>query len=244
MAKRKNSVETPVEVVPGPAVEVVETAPESEPVVEPIVEEPTVEAKPDSEPIAEEPVMVEPKAEESTPTPVEVTQLGYNEVTALLNDSKTSLVGKLEAIAANGIPELKTVAGKLLDYERELGASVPSKGGEFAIGKAYDLNLILTAVANTVDKNKFKVKQDIITLAFIAFKDSAFSVLKLLAFDYLWKFGDKQLATYQNLTTVLTMLSDKSVRNENKSKVDINKLVDGTTLTDHARENLVSYYEL
>lgn len=219
---------------------------EIQPVAEPEVQpEPETVVDPEVQPeVKPEPEEIQP---ESKPEPVAVqaeTPLGYIEVSELLKNGNISLVKKLKIISEKSISEIKTVASKLLDFENDLGKNAINRSGSYNISKCYDLMLTLVSVVNTVDRNKFKVKQDIVTLAFIAFKDSSMDPLKLLAFDYLWKYGDKQLTTYQNLTTVMSMLSDKSVREVNKKKVDINNIIKGTILSEQAKTNLVSYYEL
>lgn len=269
MSRKKRSetnVSTPIEEVPVVETEqpeVVENADETVVTVDTVEETPSVtEAKQeeevvetpvvDEEPIVEETPAVDTTTEEEqeeTPAvtveaPVAEQPLGYPEVASLLKDGNMDMVTKLRTISTKAVAEIKTVASKLLDYEAELGNGSVSRGGEYAISKCYDLSLTLTSVANTKDRNKFKVKQDIITLAFLAFKDSSMGQLKLLAYDYLWSFGDKQLTTYQNLTTTIATLSDKSTREVNKGKIDVTKMVKGTLLTEQAKTNLVSYYEL
>lgn len=214
--------------------EVPEVEPEVEPEVtvpEPEVQEPEV---PEVEPV------VEPEPE----VPVAETPLTYTEVNELLKNGSTSILSKLKLIANKANPELRTIASKLLDFEAVLGEGSINHGGDYIVSKCYDLNLILMSVVNTPDKNKFKTKQDILTLAFVAFKDSSMRQLKLLAYDYLWKFGTKELATYQNLVVLMTELSDLSTRENVKGKFSINKIMLNTTLSEHARNNLVSYYQL
>ena len=212
-------------------------------VPEPVDEEPKAE-EPEAEESVEEPKVEEPVEEPEAELPEAENKLGYPEVAELLTNPSTSILDKLVVISNKAIPELRTVASKLLDYEKEFGTDAVSKGGDYAISKSYDLSLILVSAANSTDASKFKVKFDIINAAFLIFAKSSMSELKLHSYDYLWKHGDKQLTTYQNLVTMITMLASKATRDDNKGKISINSVVKGTTLTDDAKSNLSNYYEL
>ena len=109
----------------------------------------------------------------------------------------------------------------------------------------YDLyNTIKQAVSDT-NPEVFRIKFNIINLAFIAFKNEAFNEFKLHRFDYEWKWGKESLTTYQYLVTAISILADKSTREQEIGKGILDRALDkdAISLNDVAIQNIVKYYK-
>ena len=158
--------------------------------------------------------------------------------------SKISFKEKIEAISKSDSVQYRSLANKLLSYNDKMFGTMAVKPSSGAANN-YDLyNTIKQAVSDT-NPEVFRVKFNIINLAFIAFKNEAFNEFKLHRFDYEWKWGKESLTTYQYLVTAISILADKSTREQEIGKGILDRALDkdAISLNDVAIQNIVKYYK-
>lgn len=158
--------------------------------------------------------------------------------------SKISFKEKIEAISKSESVQYRSLANKLLSYNDKMFGTMAVKPSSGAANN-YDLyNTIKQAVSDT-NPEVFRIKFNIINLAFIAFKNEAFNEFKLHRFDYEWKWGKESLTTYQYLVTAISILADKSTREQEISKGILDRALDkdAISLNDVAIQNIVKYYK-
>lgn len=158
--------------------------------------------------------------------------------------SKISFKEKIEAISKSDSVQYRSLANKLLSYNDKMFGTMAVKPSSGAANN-YDLyNTIKQAVSDT-NPEVFRIKFNIINLAFIAFKNEAFNEFKLHRFDYEWKWGKESLTTYQYLVTAISILADKSTREQEIGKGILDRALDkdAISLNDVAIQNIVKYYK-
>lgn len=158
--------------------------------------------------------------------------------------SKISFKEKIEAISKSDSVQYRSLANKLLSYNDKMFGTMAVKPSSGAANN-YDLyNTIKQAVSDT-NPEVFRIKFNIINLAFIAFKNEAFNEFKLHRFDYEWKWGKESLTTYQYLVTAISILADKSTREQEIGKGILDRALDkdDISLNDVAIQNIVKYYK-
>jgi len=163
-------------------------------------------------------------------------------VAKLLVAQDKSFIEKLTIISKRAIPMYSSLAAKLISYEETMGKGIvdPSLGSS----KQYDLYNTIKTVLSEQDSYAFKVKFDIINIAYIAFSKGAFSDVKLFRFSELWKWGETSLEEYQNLNIILTQLSNIADRANNINKIDMVTALEGSSVSFSpvAVSNIKKYY--
>ncbi len=209
-----------------------------EPVTTP---EPVVAAEPTVTP---EPVQA-PAAVPANTAP-EKQPMTLNEIDKLLTDNKLSVDEKFATILADGPLEFKTLISKLIAYNADMGRGTPMLPEKICAGRNYDLYTTLVGVVNTDMYMLFRVKFDIINMAFNHYSKDAFHEVRLHRFDNLWTQGAERLKTYQALVTSIALLADKAARKDNIKKINFKHAFskNKTVLGDKAISNLIKYYTM
>jgi len=222
------ATETKIEVIPDAEPEVT-TEVEQKPEVTTEVEqkpEVTTEVIPKSE--VEKDVTIEDVLGKLTVVDVLASNLSYED--------------KLNKIIESDETAYKMLASKLLGYQQVMSnRTIDPKLGA---SKQYDLYNTIVGALQTNDYGVFKIKMNIINLAFNAFKDSAYRDMFLFRFDEQWKWGAKELVTFQHLITVITTLADLATRKNNIKKIDMVKALDADEikLSEDAKAHIQKYY--
>ena len=166
-----------------------------------------------------------------------------DEIKVILIAEDLSGVEKLNKIAKGAMLKFGTIASKLLGYNEHMYKN-PGLTPATGVGKQYDLLNTLKAVLNTEDYNDFKVKFDIVNMAFRDLKKEAYNETHLYRYDQQWKWSKKDLVTLQHLLMLLIELSNGKTRAENKKKLDLNLALskDEVNLSDTAISNIKKYY--
>jgi len=153
---------------------------------------------------------------------------------------------KLAAIGADALPVVSVLTRSLLGFAEEFAPDEPEQSPTYVLGKLYNLYNTLQAAINTEDNGEFNIKMDIINLVFRANygHNEAFHPTLLLRYDYLWTWGDVTLKTHQVLCTLICALADRSTREVEIEKVNINNSYarDGLALSQDKIERLIRYY--
>jgi len=177
---------------------------------------------------------------ETIPTPVSPSVVSVKAIIA--SDDKT-IIEKLEAIMACGIPVYQLLAGNLHNYIKRMDGTEVVSNTE---GAALNHSLYTTIVnaADTEDKSTFKTLFDIINLTFAHHKEGVFSLESLMRFDQDWKYGAEKLLGFRYIATLIHHLSDITTRKDNLNSISIDAAVKpertgfGKTLID----NIKHYY--
>lgn len=159
--------------------------------------------------------------------------------------SSESIKDKLKAITEleNDLT-YKSLVNKLLSYNNKMFGTMAIKPKDGAAAN-YDLFNLIKQVVSDNDFNTFKIKFNIINLMFLGYDKEAFSEQKLHRFDYEWKWGKESLTTYQHLITMISMLANKSTREQHISKGILNRALnkDVIGLSETAIQNIIKYYQ-
>lgn len=211
---------------------------------------PTTEAPMETPTVPEVPETQNPD-QTATPTPEQPVQTStvdsvmvQNDVASLLGKTDISFKEKLETIAKKAVGSLSVLASKLINYEKEMSKYIHDE--KIGASNHYDLYHSILNAINTVDYADFKVKFDIINTAFLAHKDSSFKETMLHRFDMHWKWGKKELTTFQHLALLINYMCDLSKRADNLKIIDVNKALSqqDTVLTETAIANIKKYYQI
>jgi len=153
---------------------------------------------------------------------------------------------KLAAIGADAIPVVSVLTRSLLGFAEEFAPGKPEQSPTYVLGKLYNLYNTLQAAVNTEDNDEFNIKMDIINLVFRANygHNEAFHPTLLLRYDYLWAWGDVTLKTHQVLCTLICALADRSTREVEIKKINIDNSYarDGLSISQDKFERLIRYY--
>lgn len=171
---------------------------------------------------------------------------GPEQVAAVLKNGNLTFVEKITEIASFATGEISGIANQLLSYATNMAKARGIVDPQTGVGHNYSLYMLLKSVVDTKDYNEFKVKFDIVNLAFMAFKDDAYDDVRLVRFDANWLWGNVSLTTYIFLVRAIYELANIEDRARNKKTIDINRLFDTnvTSFTAEAKENVIRYYGL
>ena len=220
-----------------------------------VVEQPQVqeEVVVVQEPVADTPKVpvketVTPKQPVKEPKPVSSSSGEIktpDDINAILEDGSLDIEAKLKKIATSGAP-IARFAEVMMDYNRKLGNDAPTPEPKTIAAANYNLYTRLAKVCKTEDYEDFRIFFDVVNHIFYHYRKDAFDMYKLTRYDNLWTWGDKQLKTYINLTSLICALCDKSNRKSASVSVSLNKVLDldTTAFTETMVNNIRKYYDL
>lgn len=165
---------------------------------------------------------------------------------AILTDPKTTVLEKLNKFA-NDVGEYGVFVNNLINYNTDMDPNAESTlSDEKGAAKNYNLYIQLKDAVETEDYLSFKVKFDIINMAYTVFSKQAFDEFALFRYDQAWssKWGEESLTTFQNLNTVICTLCNIKTRAASLSGLDLDKALDHTVLeiTELGINNIKKYY--
>ena len=165
------------------------------------------------------------------------------QVQEILTNRTTTLKDKLYAISKLST-QCGELAKKLIDYEEKMGNNV--KDIDVKIGASNNVSLYNTInkVIHTAGGLEFNQKFQIVNIAFLVFKDSAYSIFKLNRFDFQWQYGQTNLQTYRNLVMLITELADISTRQERVKRIAWSRIFAAKGFRAIAKNNLKRFYEM
>lgn len=171
---------------------------------------------------------------------------GPEQVMAVLSNPELSFKEKLEEIGKFAKGELGMLANGLISYGYSMSKERGIVDAKVGVSNNYSLYTLMKSVIDTKDYNDFKVKFDIINLAFLAYKDDAFDDTRLVRFDTQWTWGNVSLTTYIFLVRAVYELANIETREKLKKTIDPKRLFDDkmTAFSAEARNNIKRYYQL
>jgi len=176
------------------------------------------------------------------PVPLDTTA----EIAAYLATPDIKVAVKLEEIAARGDLAYRSMVGTLLTHAADFGKGKPEQTPEFVLNKIFNLYNSMKAIVETPDNAEFRTKMDILNLVFINNSNpgDAFHLTKLLRYDYMWQWGAETLKTHQILCVVISALANRSTRETEIKRININNSFarDGLSITQDTIERLIRYY--
>lgn len=166
-----------------------------------------------------------------------------DDIKTILEDPKMTLDEKLDSIVNSGSPITK-FAAVMLEYEKKMSKETTLIEPNQGAANNYNLFTRLMRVLKEKDFDNFTTYFDVINMIFNKYKDDAYSEFMLHRFDMEWKWGAKELKTYQNLITLICVLCDRSTRASEIRKISLNKVLDlnKTIFTEDIANNIRRYY--
>lgn len=153
----------------------------------------------------------------------------------------------LEAITKSSILLFSILAAKLIDYRDQMHTSKGLLETKSGAGKNNQLYKAIMGILGNKDERFFRVGFALINIVFKTYNESneSYNKYNLTRYDLGWD-NQKDLATYNKLVTVIPMLADASTREEEKVKLDFDKLRDKakTNFTDVIVDRMVSFYNV
>ena len=175
----------------------------------------------------------------STPVPNAVEPA----VTDILNDKTTTLKDKLYAVSKLD-SQCGALAKKLIEYEEKMGTNAGDIDVRVGASNNVSLYNTINRVINTVGGLEFNQKFQIVNIAFLVFKDSAYSVFKLNRFDYQWTYGQDNLQTFRNLIMLISELADITTRQEKVRQISWARVFTPKGFRSIGKNNLKRFYEM
>lgn len=164
----------------------------------------------------------------------------------LLTDPNTTVAEKLNKFS-NDVGEYGKFVNNLISYNESMNPSNEvALSDEKGAAKNYNLYIQIKDAIETEDYAAFKVKFDVINMAYTEFSKGAFDEFALFRYDQAWsaKWGDVSLVTFQNLNTLICTLCNIKTRAAALSSLDLDKALDPTVLelTELGINNIKKYY--
>ena len=196
----------------------------------------------------EEPEDKPEEEEEETDEPVALSEDDeLNRIEKLIADIELDTDGTLAAIATSSILVFSVLASKLMDYRDQMHTSkglMEVKTGAVKNGQLY--RTIMNILSNK-DERYFRIGFSLINIVFKTYngEDEAYNKYVLTRYDSGWD-NQKDLSTYNKLVTFIPRLADATTREEEKIKIDFDKLRDKvkTNFTDLIVDRLVAFYNV
>lgn len=189
-----------------------------------------------------------PEEEEETDEPVALSEDDeLIRIEKLIADIELDTDGTLAAIATSSILVFSVLASKLMDYRDQMHTSkglMEVKTGAVKNGQLY--RTIMNILSNK-DERYFRIGFSLINIVFKTYngEDEAYNKYVLTRYDSGWD-NQKDLSTYNKLVTFIPRLADATTREEEKIKIDFDKLRDKvkTNFTDLIVDRLVAFYNV
>ena len=219
---------------------------------EPLEQTETTEKEEDKEDLTgndeEEPEDKTEEEEEETDEPVALSEDDeLIRIEKLIADIELDTDGTLAAIATSSILVFSVLASKLMDYRDQMHTSkglMEVKTGAVKNGQLY--RTIMNILSNK-DERYFRIGFSLINIVFKTYngEDEAYNKYVLTRYDSGWD-NQKDLSTYNKLVTFIPRLADATTREEEKIKIDFDKLRDKvkTNFTDLIVDRLVAFYNV
>ena len=190
----------------------------------------------------------EEEEEEETVEPVALSEDDeLIRIEKLIADIELDTDGTLAAIATSSILVFSVLASKLMDYRDQMHTSkglMEVKTGAVKNGQLY--RTIMNILSNK-DERYFRIGFSLINIVFKTYngEDEAYNKYVLTRYDSGWD-NQKDLSTYNKLVTFIPRLADATTREEEKIKIDFDKLRDKvkTNFTDLIVDRLVAFYNV
>ena len=168
-----------------------------------------------------------------------------DDIKGILENPKYTNEEKIALIASSDTPIVRFVQ-VMLEYREKMNKE--STVIDNAQGAANNYNLFnrLMRIIKEKDFDTFVTYFDVVNMIFFLYKDDAYSEFKLHRFDMDWKWGSKELKTYQYLVTLICVMCDRVNRSSNLNKISLNKVLDldKTVFTEDMASNIRRYYNL
>ena len=165
----------------------------------------------------------------------------------LIADIELDTDGTLASIATSSILVFSVLASKLMDYRDQMDTSkglMEVKTGAVKNGRLY--RTIMNILSNK-DERYFRIGFSLINIVFKTYngEGEAYNKYVLTRYDSGWD-NQKDLSTYNKLVTFIPRLADATTREEEKIKIDFDKLRDKvkTNFTDLIVDRLVAFYNV
>ena len=192
------------------------------------------------------------KAKEEQPDtgdeePVDETdKLSYSDLEAALRSDVITFEDKIALVKTRGQSLAVTTLTRLLSYNETMSSSNKYLTSTVGAAKNYELYMAIRTVLELTENDKFQALFTLVNLIFKEYANDAYSSVKLNRFDREWTGGDRNKYSYQNITTLLTMLCDIMKRASNLNRIDFSIVFDTekTVYTERVRESVIKYYTL
>lgn len=173
-------------------------------------------------------------------------KLTYDELHKVLRSEDLTFADKVALVKSRGQGLAVTTLTRLLSYETVMNSSNKTLTAAVGAAKNYELYMSLRTVLELTDNDKFQALFTLVNLVFKEYADDAYSSVKMNRFDREWSGGDRNKYSFQNITTLLTMLCNVLKRASNLNKIDFTVVFDKekTVFTDRVRESVIKYYTL
>ena len=173
-------------------------------------------------------------------------KITYSELNSVLRSDTLTFEDKVSIIKTRGQGLAVTTLNRLLSYETVMNSANKTLTSTVGAAKNYELYMAIRTVLELTDNDKFQSLFSLLNLVFKEYASDAFSSVKMNRFDREWTGGDKNKYSFQNITTLLTMLCDITKRASNLNRVDFSIVFDKekTVFTDRIKESIIKYYTL
>lgn len=171
--------------------------------------------------------------------------MSYAEILDVVKDDQLEFEEKIAIVAKNGPEFAREVVEKLNEYEEYMGVNNKEVIDETTGGaKNYELFLTIRRIVESKNNDEFQALFSLINLYFKQYRNSAFKEVSLHRFDRQWPGGDKNLVSYQLITTCIYILADILTRASNLKRVDFNTVFDKekTIYQDYTAQSIIKYY--
>lgn len=177
---------------------------------------------------------------------IQETSYTKEESDKILTDSKTTVAEKL-AKFSNDVGEYGVFVNNLINYNNSMDPNNEvALSDEKGAAKNYNLYIQVKDAVESEDYLTFKVKFDVINMAYTQFAKGAFDEFALFRYDQAWasKWGEVSLTTFQNLNTLICTLCNIKTRASALASLDLDKALDPTVLelTEVGINNIKKYY--
>lgn len=173
-------------------------------------------------------------------------KLSYTDLETALRSDSLTFEDKVALTKTRGPSLAVTTLTRLLSYEKVMNSSNRSLTSADGAAKNYELYMTIRTVLELTENDKFQALFTLVNLVFKQYADDAFSAIRLNRFDREWTGGDRNKYSFQNMTTLLTMLCDVMKRASNLNRIDFSIVFDfeKTVFTERVRESVIKYYTL
>lgn len=185
------------------------------------------------------------KAEEEGAMAEAKDKITWDKVKQVLTQQDSSFESKMTVLKTNGITAVKSLVSKLESYQIAMSPKSPVVNPVQGAAKNFDLLSTIKSAAGETDYQVFKAKFDIINAFFREYSEDAYSEWLLHRYDLEWSWGKESLTAYQFLATAISLLCFKASREEQLSKINLDRALDKelTNLSETAVENIKKYYQ-
>jgi len=139
------------------------------------------------------------------------------------------------------LPSVRNTAKIIMDYNTEL---TKMEFNTTLVGKHNGLLNTIKSSLDREDPEERKKLLDVISEAFVVYKDEAFNNVKLFRFDVSWKWGEDSLLAVNALMMLFVTLADKETRKANSKLIDFERIYELEGLTPSQTSRLAEYFSV